>query len=190
MKYFFYSIFSFIGFLVGKYITIPHFEVDNKINLVEVTGVLVTIGAAYWISNIIDKKKENSRAEKDLFLKRTDGISDIIRDFSVKVSTGSITIYEVTSTCKRIFVSIDSLYKALDSNNYHCNSIDKTYLLLSINNIKGLLTTTPTSGGTDTEIQIVSGNITVTGTKLNSIETEFETLKNRFLKFQIEINKF
>lgn len=191
MNYLKYFLFLFLGFLVGKFITMPYFEVDKNINIVDISGLFVTLGAAYWISKVIDKEKQDNRTEKDLFLKRSDGIAENIRDFSVKVSSGTISLNEVASTCKRINVSIDSLYNALKASNYNCDQIAKSYLILSVNNLKNLLTTTPISGMAiaDTEIQILSGIITVTGTKLNTIENEFETLKNRFLKFQIEVNK-
>ncbi len=191
MKYFIYIFLLFLGFAIGKYVSIPNFEVDKSINLVDVAGLLVTIGAAYWISKVIDKENQEHRTEKELFLKRSEGIAENVRDFSIRTSNGTINLIEVTSTCKRINIAIESLYQALSASKYNCDPIAKSYLILSVNNIKTLLTTTPIQNSLlpNPGIQIANGMITVTGALLNSIETEFENLKNRFLQFQIEINR-
>ena len=185
------------GFDVGKFVNnIPYFKIDEKISLVELLSIATTLFAAWYIAKVIDKEKTDNRNEKDLILKRLDGIFQIIEDSNLKVSTGVIPYQEATSFIKRINDSLTNVCTILKSTTLIINEELKENILQNTRKLRDLLTDTPMSKinasptqSTIIALEVKDGIIYYQAGRLSEIEIEYDKLKYNFLLFQLAINK-
>jgi len=180
-----------IGYLLAQLYPLPYFTIDKNLDFAEVLNILVTLGVAYWLTNVIERRNETSRAEKNLFLKWSDEISISIRLFANKSNSGIIELKNVTSACKQIAQSIDSLFDTLKANGYDFEA-KKSTLLNKVNIVKDALTNTPPLSSQSTipaEISVNNNVVTVSGNRLIKLVKDFEELKKEFFNFQVALNK-
>lgn len=179
-----------LGFLIGKFVSFQYFIIEKNINLIDILSIAVTISAAYWVTKILDKQKENFRTSKDLFLKRTDEISEIIRNLNTLVQSRNFQIVEITSMIKRINMSISSINGILPKNHINIDEhlFNKIKMVLQEINILLTFTNPNTSTLVSHPIQINSGNITITNIRLNEVEIKIDEFKNCLLQYELAIN--
>src|SRR5258706_6320244 len=101
-----YSAFLSTGFVVGKIFSVSYFSIDTKINIIDVLSILTTLFAAYVLSTVIDKEKEDHRTEKDLILKRIEDIYQLIEDTNLKLTASTVPYQVAASKIKRIYISL------------------------------------------------------------------------------------
>lgn len=183
-----------IGIVVGKIITISYFKVEENINLVDIISIAATLFAAWYVAKVLDKEKVDSRTEKDLILRRTEDIYQLIEDSHQKVTTGKIAYQEASSHLKRTNISINSIYRILEKIPLHTDQELKTNLLANTRKLRDLLTNTPIINDKQIQdsnlpIEVINGIVHLNKNRIAEIETEYDKLKDNILLMQLSINK-
>jgi hypothetical protein len=183
-----------IGIVVGKLFNIHYFKVDQNINIVDVVSVGVTIFAAYIVSKVLDKQKQDNRSEKDLIIKRTEDIYQLIDDSSSKIIRGEIKYQEAASYIKRINVSLSCIYRIINKTIISPDSDLKKSIFANTKKLRDLLTDTPIiSESQIQELNIPSdvreSIIHLTHNRIIEIESEYDKLRDNILLLQLTINK-
>lgn len=169
-----------LGFIAGKFFNIYYFSIDEKVNLVDILSILATIFAAYVVSKVIDKEKEDHRTEKDLILKRIEDIYQLISSSQSKLTEPQVPYQVAGSTVKQIFTSVNTACKVLSHTSIKLEDDYKAKIVSNLRAIKNLLTKGP---------EVVDGIIKLNGNVRTEIEAEFSKLKDNVLLFQIALNK-
>jgi len=182
-----------IGFLIGKFITFPFFEVSKTIDLVSLLSIVVTIWLAIIITTVFDKHKSNHRTEKDLVIKRVDNIYNISCILQKEASSGKIPYTEAASSIKRINTSIFSVYNLVEKCQFSLHLEIKNKLKDSIGNLRDTLTNSPMMTEeqiqkADIPIEVKDGIIHYNRQRINQIESNFDNLNDLLLELQIRIN--
>lgn len=183
-----------LGVVVGKLFNFRYFKVDESINTIDVISVAVTIFAAYIVTKVLDKEKQDTRTEKDLIIKRTEDIYQLIDDSNNKVITGSIKYQEAASHFKRINVSLNCIYRILANTKIELDETLKKSIVGNTKKLRDLLTDTPKIS--ETEIQnsnlpneVKDSIVHLTQNRILEIETEYDKLRDNILLLQLAINK-
>jgi hypothetical protein len=191
----FFLIISFIaGITIGKFITFPFFEIDKHLNVVEISSILTTLIAAYLITNVLEKSKQNFRVEKDLLIKRLEDIDHMYDDISLKIDSANFSYSEAASIIKRIRTSFTCLFKLLENTKINFDSSIKENMAQEISELKDLLTDTPQIADdkisrSNLPIDVKNDVLILSRSHLLRIETKLNSLKNACINLQFEINK-
>ncbi|MCE3295292.1 MAG: hypothetical protein K0R65_1006 [Crocinitomicaceae bacterium] len=182
------------GIIIGKLIDFTYFKVEKTINLIDILSIIVTVLAAYFVTKILDKEKQDYRTEKDLIIKRTEDIYQLLEDSHGKVVTGLIKYQEAASHCKRINVSLSCIYRIMNNVNLNVDIALKKDVLDNTKKLRDLLTDTPKIS----EDQIQSSNLPsevkdsfvhLTQNRILEIEAMYDKLRDNILLLQLDINK-
>jgi hypothetical protein len=130
-----------IGILIGK--TVQRWavlkvktDVDTVGAAVSLISMLVTLGIAYWVASILESKKEANRVEKDLIIRRIEGIYDLIEETSIKVGTQEIDLIVAVSNIKRISVGIIAIISAVNKTKITIEDLHQTNIITAIRSLK------------------------------------------------------
>ena len=176
------------GFLLGKLYKIPYFELEKKINPVDIFSIVVTISLAIIITKYIEKEKEDTRTEKDLLIKRLDNIFDWLEDNKAKIYLEAY-YQEVTYYIKKISTNINYLFSAIAETEIKANNL-KSDINNSIKNIRDLMTNTPLIYDLfNNPITVEKNIIKYSIFRKNEIEVEHDHLIESLLRLQLLINK-
>ena len=183
-----------IGFVGGKLINISYFKIEEKVDLFNIISIVATLFAAWYVVKVLDKEKEESRTEKDLILRRTEDIYQLISENHQKVSTGQIPYQEASSHLKRINTSISSIYRILEKLSLNVDVDLKANIIGNSRQLRELLTNTPLISeqqiqGSNLPIEVINGIIHLNNNRITEIETEYDKLKDNILLMQLSINK-
>lgn len=183
-----------IGIVVGKLVDFKYFKVDNNINIIDVISVAVTVFAAYIVTKVLDKEKQDNRNEKDLIIKRTEDIYQLIDDSNNKVIIGAIKYQEAASHFKRINVSLNCIYRIMTNTKIETNDQLKKDIFSNTKKIRDLLTDTPKISETDIQNsnlpnEVKDSIVHLTQNRIVEIETEYDKLRDNILLLQLTINK-
>lgn len=183
-----------IGIVVGKLVDFKYFKVDNNINIIDVISVAVTIFAAYIVTKVLDKEKQDNRNEKDLIIKRTEDIYQLIDDSNNKVIIGAIKYQEAASHFKRINVSLNCIYRIMTNTKIETNDQLKKDIFGNTKKLRDLLTDTPKISETDIQNsnlpnEVKDSIVHLTQNRIVEIETEYDKLRDNILLLQLTINK-
>lgn len=183
-----------IGVVFGKLVDVKYFKVDENINIIDVISVAVTIFAAYIVTKVLDKEKQDNRTEKDLIIKRTEDIYQLIDDSNIRVVSGAIKYQEAASHFKRINVSLHCIYRIMSNTKIETDEQLKLSIFGSTKKLRDLLTDTPKI--TESDIQnsnlpneVKDGMVHLTQNRIVEIETEYDKLRDNILLLQLAINK-
>lgn len=188
-----FSAFS-IGIVVGKLVDFKYFKVDKSVNIIDVVSVAVTIFAAYIVTKVLDKEKQDNRTEKDLIIKRTEDIYQLIDESNSKVIVGAIKYQEAASHFKRISVSLNCIYRIIANTKIEINEQLKKDIFGNIKKLRDLLTNTPKISETDIHNSNLSNEVKdsivhLTQNRIVEIETEYDKLRDNILLLQLVVNK-
>lgn len=187
-----YIVILAIGFLIGKTSTFQHyFEIENKINIIDVFSVLATLAAAYWIAKVLDKEKEDFRESKNLILRRSSEINDSVVEFVNLCRNTSFPLNDITATIKRISLSLTSIQEILKTEGLTTDDVLLNKIRNLLRDLSVLLTFTPYQQPVNAIVPITINNgiITITPFRLNEVEIKFEEIKNNLLRYELFINK-
>lgn len=184
-----------LGIVIGKFVNIlPHFKVDETVNLVDVLSIIATLFLAWYVSKILDKEQQDSRGEKDLILKRIEDIYQLIDESHRKVIFTKVAYQEAASYCKRINLSLKTIFTVIECIEFSIDADLKGKLQANSKKLRDLLTNTPPLANPSQ--QLSTPPITVTGGILHlsenrvlEVENEYDNLKNNVLLLEISINK-
>lgn len=183
-----------VGILIGKFVSFAHFEISPKIDLVNITSILVTVLLAILITVFFDKRKSDNRIEKDLILRRVDNVYEITNELQKESISGKIPYTEAASSIKRISTAMQSIYKTVDKCEFTIKDDIKTSIQSAISQLRDLLTDTPKMTedqieSSDLPIEVRDGIIKYNRQRIGQIEAKFDLLKDCLLELEIRINK-
>ena len=187
--------FTFIifGFIISRYINIPHFQVSQNIDIANLLSILTTIWLAFFITNVLEKKNSDSRIEKDLIIARVAALYEIAETLQIELGTGKVALTEVASSIKRINTSLQSIYKIVTICNFDIEDDLKSNIKEILSDIRNTLTSTPSVKieeleNPDLPISVRESVIYYNRERVSEIEVKFDNLKNLLLELQIHIN--
>jgi hypothetical protein len=187
--------FSFVifGFIISRFIYIPHFQVSQNIDIANILSILTTIWLAFFITNVLEKKNSDSRIEKDLIIARVASLYEIAETLQIELGTGKVALTEVASSIKRITTSLQSIYKIVLICNFDIDDDLKLKLKEILSDIRNTLTNTPSVNveeleNPDLPIAIRESVVYYNRERISQIEVKFDNLKNILLELQIHIN--
>jgi|GEM_PF-5491223 len=149
---------------------------------------MINLILAFWITNIINKKKEEDRVVKNLI---NDCIKNIIPqiDFvETQVKTKSMNWIQATSEIKKINISIKRVFELLTYYKLKLYEFKYDDLSSLISELKDLMTKTPMLTNSIPNIKVNNGIITYTENQVILIEQKTDELKCNLFKLQLEIN--
>lgn len=181
------------GYLVARYIQIPHFEVSKTIDISNVLSLIITAWIALAITIVFEKQNSDRRVEKDLIISRVGAIHSIADSLQIGSQSGSIHLAEANSSLKRITTALQAVFKIIDKSHFTISEDIKARLNHSLADIRTALTNTPgvTQDPTslqDIPIAIRDGIVTYNKDRISQLEVKFDSLKDLLLELQIEIN--
>lgn len=101
-----------IGIAISHYHNIP---LEDKINIVDLATLLVTVILAFYIPMYIDKKMQNSRYEKDVIIRKIEALQSSFKEVN-KLVTECVQKGSVSqANCKLIINSFTSISNELGS---------------------------------------------------------------------------
>lgn len=182
------------GIVVGKFCNFHYFTLDKNINLIDILSICVTLFAAWYITGILETEKQDNRIEKDLIIRRTEDIYQLINDSHQKIITGKIPFQDATSHLKRINVSLKGIYNILSKAELSTDSTLKSKIISNTRKLNSLLTNTPILDPDEIQnsnlpLSVIDGIIHMNKDRIAEIEIEYDNLRDNILHFQICINK-
>ncbi len=110
-KYKFQIIFLLVGVQIGFFISrLPFINIEEKINVVDLLNLTVTITLAFLIAFYIEPKSQNNRIEKDIIIDN---------------------LKEISTCCKAIFNSLATHYKEVPLSEDNKNEMILKFKVLS-----------------------------------------------------------
>jgi len=182
------------GFILGKIFDFWYFKIDDMVQISDLLSIAATLFAAYLITTVLDTRKQDKRIEKDLILKKTEDIYQMISKMCDKVINISITYQEASSFPKMVYTSIKVIFNAINSLKLDVDNDMLTPIKTSIRNVRELLTSTPIVNdpilkGSQNPIKVENGMITFSQNRVLEILSECEKLKQHIFRLQLEINR-
>jgi len=197
-----------VGFLTGQLFTFKGIELEGKLNfgdllvgtisivfglITTVITIGATLAAAYYVSKILDKQKEDDRTEKDIILKKVEDILPIVESSYVVITKSEKQLTEVIATLKKITVPFEHVFKILEISELNIDPIYETNIQTVIKSIRTLATKTPRSDSEQipneaTPISVANGVVSYSGYRLIELENAFNQLRFELFQFQIMIN--
>lgn len=188
-----YLSFIAFGYVITRFIEIPHFEISKTIDVSNVLTLIVTAWLAILITTVFEKQNNDHRVEKDLIITRVGNIYDIADSLQLESNSGRIHITEASSSLKRINTALNSIYRIVDKCHFNITNDLKDRLKNSLADIRTTLTNTPSVtdeqlNSKDLPIEIKDSIIHFNKERVSQLEVKFDTLKDLLLELQIHIN--
>lgn len=183
-----------LGYAIAKYINTPYFVLSKEIDISNLINIAITIWLAIFITDILEKKNNDNRIEKDMMISRIEDLYHITSSIQVESNTGQIHLSEASSALKRINTSLSSVYKLIEKCHFVISEEIKNKLKQCLSDLRDLLTSTPAIpqdklNSKDIPIEIKESIVYYNKERISQIEVKIETLKNLLIELQIEINK-
>lgn len=183
-----------LGYAIAKYINTPYFVLSKEIDISNLINIAITIWLAIFITDILEKKNNDNRIEKDMMISRIEDLYHITSSIQVESNTGQIHLSEASSALKRINTSLSSVYKLIEKCHFVISEEIKNKLKKCLSDLRDLLTSTPAISqdklnSKDIPIEIKESIVYYNKERISQIEVKIETLKNLLIELQIEINK-
>ena len=177
---------AIIGALIIRMVDIPGIKIQKDINPLHALSIVLTLFVAIYISIIFDHKKEALKSIKQVLINRITSVNEIIDSLQIETATGCCEYSRVTSSIKRIFISISCILKICKLSKIEYNDLEEKIKVQS-NTVKTLMTETPISASGNVEISVSEGKINYNPSRRSEIETAIEALKNIILDLQYKI---
>ncbi len=141
-----------------------------------------------------DKRKSDSRIEKDIILRCVDNVLDITNELQKESVSGTIPYTEAASAIKRINTSMQSIYNTIEKCQFTIKNDIKESIKNTIGALRDIMTDTPKINEEEIEksdlaIEVKDGIIFFNRQRISQIESKFDVLKDCLLELEIRINK-
>ena len=171
------------------------FVLDWKISTADILSVVVNVFLAIIVANIIEKSIQDSRIEKDFFIKEIDTISDTLSDLDQICSRETVlsfntTVYEI-SRCRKMLLRVWKTLEEFKPGYAKHHKSDKTELLGAMKDLTSQLTDVKSYDGCTgiQPIRINKGHIFLNAAVKPQIDKRIADIKDKLLKLKININK-
>lgn len=183
-----------IGIIIGKFFNIPYFTIAKEVNLIDLLSIAVTILLAIFITIYFEKQKSDIRTEKDIVIRKVEDVFGLTNEFQRRINAGSVPFADVTSSLKKINMSLKSIYSIVEKCEFSIKKDIQDSLDSALTDLRKLLTLTPRSKGETTNdpnppIKVVAGTASYNSHRINQLDSLFERLKNLLFELEIRINK-
>ncbi|MGM9508575.1 hypothetical protein ACS5NO_12640 [Larkinella sp. GY13] len=180
-----------LGFFIAKYLNFPQFSIGENIDLGDIFSGAVTLFAAYWVSRIIDRRKEIDNNIKSQLVQRLSQLdTEIDACLSELKSNNQMGYSNAAAYFKRMRMTANLV-------NELCKEVEMGVMTIG-DNLNGelgdaleLFTNTPVATEEqelqNTPLRVREGFIKMRDDRITSIENSFNKIKNSTLKFQIAI---
>lgn len=179
-----------IGFCIGKFTSVPYFEVEKKWNILTLLQVFCTLFIGIYVAGKIQKNK----TEKDLLIKRIDSILEFVDECYTSVSDGEIEYSEAASRMKRASQMVTNIQQAISTLNLPNHSNEFVEILGLVREIRDLTTNTPNNlqkqvKGSNLPIEVQDGIVTLANERVNVVSMKYDSLKHKLLMLQLSLNQ-
>jgi hypothetical protein len=169
---------SSIGFLLSKCIELAPFRLEKELNLVSIADLIISVVIVFLFYIFFDKIKETKSNEKGLVSSRLEYLQD-----ELKSNANSIRN-------ERLKYSV----LAARNNSIKCPNDDIDKIIQSARALKDLQTNSPITNESseddeDLPIRIDDGIVSFSETRIQEIESQYETILTEVLKLRIVIIK-
>lgn len=182
-----------LGYIIARFINIPHFEMSKTVDISNVFSLLMTAWIAILISTVFEKKNNDNRIEKDLIISRIGNLYDIAASLQIESNSGSLYLTEANSSFKRINTSLSSIYRIVVKCHFSISHETKVKIKTCTNELKDILTNTPALppqiNDQNVPIEIRENIVYYNQDRMAQIGVKFDLLKDLLLELQIEINR-
>lgn len=184
--------FFFIGIIVGKLLNWSYFELSKEISIIDAVSLFTTIGMAIYITKILEKKVQDIRIEKELYIAKIIELESLLSSFETLIEESSIDNKKITSrihSCRikknSIFGNIKDNFKKINLNEF--DVLDKD-VSIKLNYLKRLLTETPAERTKNPELLIKNALATFSANRIIEINTEINSIKEFLFVLKLKIN--
>lgn len=179
-----------IGYLFGRGIKFQYFSISQDINLIEVASLAVTAWAAYHVGNVLARRNENIRVEKDLILVQIAEIEALLKEKTPQILSGSAVLTEVTYVFKKLGTTLNQVGKNLDLAGMRLPVEIKT-LHESRKKLHDLCTGSPPTvpSGITPPIETREGILNFSQERLLEIERGFEEFYGNIFDLKVKTNR-
>lgn len=179
-------------------ITFPNcrlYVLDWHIGMAEILSIIVNVILTCVIAQIVNKSLNNSRVEKDFFIKELDSINSIYSDLEKKCSRDiSLSLQNTTYDIGRSRKTVHRIWSRMYYINRtfhktHNNDIDK--ILITINNLNSMLTDSKYFSENQgyNPIKIAKNHIYLNNSVRPDIDKTISNIRDLIFKLIVSINK-
>ncbi len=181
-----------IGWCSGQYFeNFSLFAYSTEIELMDVITLAVTVFIAWYVAQILQKRGQDERFEKELIIARIDDVDNaLIKLSAICFSKDPVRYDEVTHILsntrkwtKRFRQIIEERYNTLHEKEEN-RFVSVSRKIIEVNR---LCTYTPPAG-IDDDIQISNGTIIYTSQRCLQIDAVLESIRDELLQLKIIVN--
>lgn len=165
-------------------------QLDDKINAVELFGILCTVALVWIVTSTLDRKKNVEQNAKALISRRVEEMYELSLRLHERAVAGEIPLVDVTSSLKRMTLTLGSVETALVNCSMTVDSKHKEDIDILIGKLNDLMTNTPIDrhNGPDCPMTIADGKLTFAHSRCLEITAAFDSLREQITTFQLAIN--
>jgi hypothetical protein len=179
-----------IGALAGKLISIPHFEVDPKINVLHAISILTPLLVAIVVGVMLDQQKESNKIKRDLILRRIDDLYETVNELHDTLDQPKdVLLTEINKKLKAIGthgISIRSIIKAANfRESSHIDSYNESHKILK--NKLTMTDITENETSVTPGILVKEGKCTYSEARFIEIEKNIGNLRKHIFNIQVDV---
>ena len=129
-----------IGWLAGQICEAwVFFELDWSVEVMDIITLITEVGLAIFVAIIIEKSIQDTRIEKDFYIKEIDNVADLLSEIEKSSTRNNIlSLFEVNYTIGRSRKLLQSMWKSLQTRKANYCKNHATELTTLLTTIKGL----------------------------------------------------
>lgn len=116
-----YILFLISGCLIGEFWNSPiHIDdqISIEINPIDIITMIVTIFLALYLAEVVEKRKQDDRVEKDLLINRIENIEHELSQSS-KILNSKLILYDtLVANNKNVFIALQFVKDFIQSSSY------------------------------------------------------------------------
>lgn len=162
---------------------------DEKIDGVELFQIFCTVALVWIVASTLDKRKHTEQSTKALIAKRVDEIYDLSMTINEQIIKGGVKLIIVTSSLKRMSLTVKSVYDSLNNHDLTIDSKHKDEIEAQISKLNDLTTNTPVDcqNGPDLPLKIEDGTLIFGGSRVIEVTAAFDSLREQITNLQLAI---
>ena len=187
----------FVGILIGIFLQLTYsfpINFNSQIGLIDILELIITIFLGIYIARIIEKKLQDKRIEKDIFIKNIDQIEYLIQEFE-KIEVGDpISYSKITNRISKAREKknrlLFNIIKKVKPNKIINSQIEDVQIKLKndFKILKNLLTNTPSQEIDQADVRLINGKITYFDTRLKEIFAVLFDINDKLLELKLIVN--
>jgi hypothetical protein len=180
-----------LGILIGVWIknwpliTLKK-EVDVFAGIASVATILVTLLVAYWVTNVLEKRNNENRSEKEIIAKQLGLLYLILEETRNKVKDGQIIYTLAASNIKRLYMNTAAVIVSLIKASLELPENHETLIQGELAYLRDLLTKTIPN---DPDLVVNEGIITISANRQILIDGQLDKVRNEVYNLELAINR-